>query len=81
MLEECREDLRAYLKAHPKPIATPDLLKAVMQQAEAERRRMSTLDYGAAYVYVTRREAYCAVLWSMRANGEVLTRNGDWLQC
>ena len=81
-MEECREDLREYLKAHPEPIASPDLLKAVMALSVSQKKAQSSYEYGdSSGLITTRREAYMSVLWSMRANGEVWTRNRTLLQC
>ena len=82
LLAECREEMRAYLKSLPEPISTPDLVKNLLTRAEQQGKATSSIEYGdSRFLFMTRREAYSVLVWSLRERGEIATHNKTWMQC
>lgn len=82
LLAEVRDEVIAYLKANPKPIKTPELLRVLKTQAEKDGKPYSSFDYGAGpHTFVSRHEAYSAIFWSLRASGLIYTKYRTWEMC
>lgn len=82
LLAEVRAEVIEYLKANPKPIKTPELLRVLKAQAEKDGKAFSSFDFGANQcTFITRHEAYSAIIWSLRASGLIFTKYRTWEVC
>ena len=81
LIAVAHEHMVEYLKAHPQPLSTPNLLNALLAQGKQMGLPSSSAEFGEVPPYcMTRREAYTCVLWSLRAERLLLTEAGTYKQ-